>query len=71
MSRKSCTCNNPTISRQSTCRGGRNAMASHVMSASINAMKVDVLKGKPTKYLGGITLNVNKRTVSARTKYKL
>ena len=46
-------------------------MASHVMSASINAMKVDVLKGKPTKYLGGITLNVNKRTVSARTKYKL
>jgi len=49
----------------------KNALASHTMAASIMAMKVDVLKGKPTKFLGGITLNVNKKTESAKTKYKL
>jgi hypothetical protein len=48
----------------------KNSLASHTMAASIRAMKYDVLKGKPTKFLGGITLNVNKKTESAKTKYK-
>ena len=49
----------------------KNALASHSMAASIHAMKYGVLKGKPTKFLGGITLNVNKKTESAKTKCKL
>ena len=49
----------------------RNALASHTMAASIQALKKDIYKGKPVTFLGGIRMNVSKKNESAKTKYKL
>ena len=49
----------------------KNALANHTMAASIKAMKYDVYKGKPVKFLGGIRMNTSKKTNIVKTKYKL
>ena len=41
------------------------------MAASIKAMKHEVYKGKPVKFIGGIRMNTSKRTENIKTKYKL
>ena len=54
-----------------TSMGKKNALASHTMAASIKAMKQDVYKGKPVKFIGGIRMNTSKRPENIKTKYKL
>ena len=69
MKGKICTCKHPVGGTR--CVGGRNALSSHTMSASIHAMKQDVYKGKPVKFIGGIRMNTSRKISSAQTKYKL
>ena len=49
----------------------KNMLAAHTMAASIHALKYDVYKGKSVTFLGGIRMNVSKKTESAKTKNKL
>ena len=49
----------------------KNSLANHSMAASIKAMKQEVYKGKPVKFIGGIRMNSSKKICSSKTKYKL
>jgi hypothetical protein len=49
----------------------KNSLHSHTMAASIRAMKYDVYKGRPVKFLGGIRMNTSKKPSIAKTKSKL